>query len=251
VRARQEHAIDEGGAMTDQTTDTAESTDSADARDDAPAPPESADPAPPETADPAPPETADPADVRNDEALTGANSPRRRLSISVGVRSLVIAAVIAILAGAVGTLAWLYIDARRQLDEQASESADKAHAEKVALDYAVNAATMDFKDLQAWKVKLVAGTSPELNKKLTDAAVSMEQIMVPLQWSSSAEPLVATVRSRNKGTFIVDCFVSVQTKTVQAPEALASTATYSITIDSKNNWLITDVGGVGSVVGPK
>ncbi len=43
--------------------------------------------------------------------------------------------------------------------------------------------------------------------------------------------------------YVVDSFVSVQTKTVQAPEALQSTATYSTTIDSNNNWLITDVGG--------
>ena len=51
----------------------------------------------------------------------------------------------------------------------------EAHAEKIALDYAVNAATMDYKDIQAWKVKLVAGTSPELSKKLSDAGTSMER----------------------------------------------------------------------------
>jgi len=43
----------------------------------------------------------------------------------------------------------------------------------------------------------------------------------------------------------VDSFVSVQTKTIQAPDALQSTATYSTTIDSNNNWQITDVGGIG------
>ncbi|WP_420830366.1 hypothetical protein [Mycobacterium heckeshornense] len=162
-----------------------------------------------------------------------------------------VAAVIAVLAGAVGTLAWLYIGARGQLNARARESANDARAEKVALDYAVNAATIDVKDLQAWKVKLVAGTSPELNHKLSDAANSMEQVLVPLEWSSTAQPLVAKVRSRSGGLFVVDCFVSVQTKTVQSPEPLQSTATYSLTIDSNNNWLITDVGGVGAVVGPK
>jgi hypothetical protein len=197
------------------------------------------------------PDIEDPADEVVDEKPVDADPSRRPRSIRVTVRTLATAVVIALLAGTAVTLAWLYIGAQRQLDAQASESANKAHAEKVALDYAVNAAIMDFKDLQPWKTKLVAGTSPELNKKLTEAAQSMEQIVVPLQWSSTAEPLVAKVRSNTGGTFVVDCFVSVQTKTVQTPEPLQSTATYSVTIDSNNNWQITDVGGVGKVVGPR
>jgi hypothetical protein len=137
------------------------------------------------------------------------------------------------------------------LDAQATQLANDAHAEKIALDYAVSAATMDFKDLQAWHVRLVAGTSPELNKKLSDAGTSMEQVLVPLEWSSTAQPLVAKVRSSTGGIYVVDSFVSVQTKTVQAPAALQSTATYSTTIDSNNNWQITDVGGIGSAMEPK
>ncbi|MBN9634706.1 MAG: hypothetical protein J0H22_05665, partial [Actinobacteria bacterium] len=97
----------------------------------------------------------------------------------------------------------------------------------------------------------VAGTTPELTKKLSDAGTQMEQVLVPLQWSSSAKPLIAKVRSSKDGIYVVDSFVSVQTKTVQAPDALQSTATYSTTIDSNNNWLITDVGGIGSAMGPK
>lgn len=200
--------------------------------------------------DPAPLEIEDAADV-NDEAPSDAKSPRRQRSISLGVRSLVMGAVIAVMAAAVATLGWLYIDAKRQLDAQASQSANDARAEKIALDYAVNAAAMNYEDLEAWKVKLVAGTSPELNQKLTEAAKSMEQIVVPLQWTSTAEPLVAKVRSNAAGIFVVDCFVSVQTKTVQGPEALQSTATYSVTIDSNHDWQITDVGGVGAVIGPR
>jgi hypothetical protein len=110
---------------------------------------------------------------------------------------------------------------------------------------------MDYKDLQAWKVKLVQGTSPELSSKLTAAGTSMEQVLVPLQWSSSARPLVAKVRSNTGGIYVVDCFVSVDTKTIQAPDPLQSTATYSTTIDSNNNWLITDVGGIGSALESK
>ena len=172
-------------------------------------------------------------------------------SVSVSLRGLVVGTVILALTAAAATLGWLYVDAHHQLDAQAAQTANNAHAERIALDYAVNAATMDYKDLQAWKVKLVAGTSPELSKKLSDAGTSMEQVLVPLQWSSHAKPLVAKVRSATGGIYIVDSFVSVQTKTVQAPEALQSTATYSTTVDSNNNWLITDVGGIGSALGQK
>lgn len=171
-------------------------------------------------------------------------------AISLSVRSLVVGAAIALLIAAVAIVGWLYIDARSQLDAQAAQSANNSRAERMALDYAVNAATMDYKDLQAWKVKLVAGTTPELNKRLSEAGTSMEQVLVPLEWSSSARPLVAKVRSNNGGIYVVDSFVSVQTKTIQSPEALQSTATYSTTIDSNNNWQITDVGGIGSALEP-
>jgi hypothetical protein len=175
----------------------------------------------------------------------------RRRSVSISLRGLVIGAVIVALVVGAAALGWLYLDARHELNAQATQSANDARAEKIALDYAVNAATMDFKDLQAWRVKLVAGTTPELTKKLSDAGTSMEQVLVPLEWSSTAEPLVAKVRSVNNGIYVVDSFVSVQTKTVQAPDALQSTATYSTTIDSNNNWLISDVGGIGSAMGAK
>ena len=108
---------------------------------------------------------------------------------------------------------------------------------------------MDYKDFAAWKVNLVKGTSPELNEKLTKAADSMEQVLAPLQWRSTARPLAAKVRSSAGGIYTVDSFVSVLTKTLQAPEGLQSTATYSVTLDSRNNWQITDVGGIDSALG--
>jgi Mce-associated membrane protein len=193
----------------------------------------------------------DPSDEGSEEAPVGGKATRRQRSISFSVSSLVAGALIVALVAAVAALGWLYADARHELGARTAQSANDAHAEKIALDYAVNAATMDYKNLQSWHVKLVAGTSPELNKKLTDAGTSMEQVLVPLQWSSAAQPLVAKVRSNTGGVYVVDSFVSVQTKTVQAPEALQSTATYSTTIDSNNHWQITDVGGIGSALGPK
>lgn len=185
------------------------------------------------------------------EVTANAKSAHESRSVSVSVRSLVVGVVMASLIIVVAIVGWLYIDARGQLDAQAAQSANNSRAEKMALDYAVNAATMDYKELQAWRVKLVEGTSPELNRKLSEAAKSMEQVLVPLEWSSSARPLVAKVRSNNGGIYVVDSFVSVNTKTIQSPEPLQSTATYSTTIDSNNNWQITDVGGIGSALEPK
>jgi hypothetical protein len=110
---------------------------------------------------------------------------------------------------------------------------------------------MNFQNLGVWKDKLVAGTSPELKDKLTNAATSMEQILVPLQWNSTASPLAAKVRSNTGSTYVIDAFVSVQTKTMQAPDPLQSTAAYSITIDASKEWQITDVGGIGAMVEAK
>ncbi|MGE2726587.1 hypothetical protein [Mycolicibacterium pulveris] len=179
---------------------------------------------------------------------TGSKLPRR---LSITVRSLVLGLVIVALAGGVAVLGWLYVSAQHKLDAQDRRLQDYARAENVALDYAVNAAQINAEDLGSWKTKLVAGTSPQLAEKLTKAGQEMEQILVPLQWNSTANPLTAKVRSDDGGVFVVDCFVSVLTKTVQSPEPLQSTATYSVTIDSNHDWQITDVGGIGSVVEPK
>ncbi|WP_111512226.1 hypothetical protein [Mycobacterium kyogaense] len=186
-------------------------------------------------------------------ASASAETDRRSVprSLSLSIRSLAVAAVIVLLLAAVAAVSWLYLGARHELQVQAQQAENAKHAEKIALDYAVSAATMDYKDLQGWKVKLVAGTSPELNKKLSDAGTSMEQVLVPLEWSSSARPLAAKVRSNADGIYVVDSFVSVDTKTIQSPEPLQSTATYSTTIDSNNNWIITDVGGIASALEPK
>lgn len=138
-----------------------------------------------------------------------------------------------------------------EVEAQQRQSANDRHAEQIALDYAVNAATMNFQDLNKWKNQLVGGTTPTLNAKLTKAAGSMEQLLIPLQWASTAQPLAAKVRSGDNGVYVVDTFVSVLTKTTQAPDNLQSTATYSITIDSNQNWQISDVGGIGAITPPK
>jgi Mce-associated membrane protein len=187
--------------------------------------------------------------VTDDAPQKSTTTKSRRVSVSV--RTLAVSAVIVSLIAAVGVMTWLYIGAKAKLDEQARQANDNRHAEQIALDYAVNAAIMDYKDLGPWKQKLVQGTTPELKDKLTKAATAMDQILLPLQWSSTAHPLAAKVRSHANGVYVVDTFVSVMTKTIQAGDSLQSTATYSITIDSNNAWQITDVGGIAAMVANK
>ncbi len=189
----------------------------------------------------------DAATAETEETPTVRSKEHRQISISV--RAMIIAVLVCLLAGTAGVLGWLYVGAQEKLDAQSREAANRDRAEETATDYAVNAAAMDYQDFNGWKVKLVKGTSPDLKTKLTKAADSMEQVLAPLQWKSTARPLAATVRSSAGGIYTVDAFVSVLTKTMQAPDGLQSTATYSITIDSRNNWQITDVGGIDSALG--
>ena len=164
-------------------------------------------------------EESEPAD--GSEKSTRATGRR----VSVSLRTLVVATVIAALLAAVGVLAWLYVGANAKLDDQARQVADNSRAERIALDYAVGAAKINVQNLDAWKKDLVKGTTPELKEKLNSAAAQMEQILVPLQWNSTAVPLAAKVRSNANGIYVVDTFVGVETKTVQAPDGLQSTAT--------------------------
>jgi type II secretory pathway pseudopilin PulG len=193
----------------------------------------------------------DVADESGPVEATRKSTEAKVLRVSVSVRTVVVATLIAGLLASVGVLTWLYIGAKAKLDEEARQAANNHHAEQIALDYAVDAAKINVQDLDTWKKNLVKGTTRELKEKLSSAANAMDQILVPMQWNSTATPLVAKVRSNTNGIYVIDSFVGVQTKTVQAPDGLQSTATYSITIDSNHDWQISDVGGIAAVVGQK
>ncbi|WP_079644069.1 hypothetical protein [Mycobacteroides abscessus] len=179
----------------------------------------------------------------------------RGLTLSLRWDVLVVSTLLVLsLAGNV-LLGWCWIQSTRS--EQRAESATAAlredidsrhHAEQVALDYAKGAADMNYKDIPGWNKRLTANTSPELTKKLKEASAAMEQIIVPLQWVSTPTPIAAITRSEHDGVYVVNCFVSVTTKNAQAPDGIMSTATYTVTVNKNDNWVITDVGGVGSAM---
>lgn len=170
-------------------------------------------------------------------------------------RSLIFSVLLVAAAVTIGVLAWSLHSSQRseQQARAALTSAQEAasarqRAEQIALDYSRGAAEMDFKDIPGWTKRLTTNTSPELTKKLKDAATSMEQIVVPLQWVSTPTPITSAVRSERDGIYVVNSFLSVMTKNVQAPNGVQSTATYTVTINAKDNWVITDVGGVDSAM---
>lgn len=189
------------------------------------------------------------ASVAVAEATSGAKGKGWRLELSISLRGVLVAVALALASAAVAVLAVLDVSAHHELSAIHQRDADKAHAEEVGLEYAVNAAQVDYKHLDAWKAKVVQGASPELTEKLGKAAEQMTQLLGPLQWHSMAHPLAAKVRSDSNGVYVVDCFVSVLTETVQSKDPLQSTATYVVTLDKAKNWAVTDVGGLGAIVG--
>ncbi|MEV5651938.1 hypothetical protein AB0L57_27145 [Nocardia sp. NPDC052254] len=194
--------------------------------------------------------TSDDAAAEQRSTLAAAlNRGRRTGESSIKLKTVAVAVIVILLAVAVAVLGWQLHDKNDRIDAARAERTETAHAEQVALDYATAAAEMNFQDLASWRARLTKGTSPELSNRLTQAAGSMEQIITPLQWVSTAKPVAAKVHTNNNGSYTVDCFVSVLTKNSQAPEGIQSTATYSLTLDSHSNWTITDIGGIGSALG--
>ena len=147
-------------------------------------------------------------------------------------------------------LAWQLQSKSSDLDGFEQAQADTARAEKISIDYATGAAEMNFANPEEWRGRLTAGTSPELANRLTQAATSMEQLIQPLQWTSTATPITAKVESVTDGVYQVVAFVNVMTKNTQTPDGIESTATYKMSIDSKNGWVITEISGTEPAVDP-
>jgi Mce-associated membrane protein len=184
-----------------------------------------------------------------------ATPDRQRDSRSVSVRSLLVGGGCALgvlaVVGVIGTLGWQLSSTSSELDQIHQKAANDERAEQVSLNYATGAADMDFQNPEEWTTRLTAGTSPELTSRLQQAASSMQQLIVPLQWTSTASPIAATVESEENGIYEVTTFVNVVTKNLQAPDGIESTATYKMSIDSTNDWQITQISGIGSSLTPE
>lgn len=121
---------------------------------------------------------------------------------------------------------------------------DEATARRIACqEYAVGAATFDYRDLGPWQARLTRGTAPELTAKLRSTEGAMSQLLQPLKWVSTARLSGAEVTPLGDDVWLAKCFVTVHATNVQAPNGRDVLTTYTVTLDKKRNWQITDVGG--------
>jgi Mce-associated membrane protein len=184
--------------------------------------------------------------IEKDSEVVDENNKAGR---AIPIPSLRMGVAVAVVVAVVAVLSWQWYSAASELGRHEAAAADRQHAEQVALDYATGAAQMSFENTQEWRGRLTANTTPELTTRLTKAATSMEQLIGPMQWSSTARPIAAKVESESGGIYRVVCFVDVLTKNVQAPDGVQSTATYKLDIDSGRNWTITEISGIDSALG--
>ncbi|MEV6217123.1 hypothetical protein [Nocardia sp. NPDC051833] len=147
--------------------------------------------------------------------------------------------------------AMLYRSADADLAAREAKSVDDRHAEQVASNYAVGASTIDYRDTRAWLNRLKAGTTPELAAKFEATSPQLEQILLPLQWTSTATPLSAQVISEAGGIYKVNAYLTVTSTSAQTPTGAQTTVTYSLTLDRNADWKITDVGGLQNALPTK
>jgi Mce-associated membrane protein len=162
------------------------------------------------------------------------------LRLSTVLTVLTVAALVVIAC----VLAWLLHTANTDLQTRDATAADNQRAEQIATDYAVGASTIDFKDFPTWLGKLKANTAPTLSNKFDATAPKLQEILTPLQWTSTATPIAAKVMSESGGLYQVDVFLNVTSTSAQTPQGGQTTVTYNITVDTNTDWKITDVGGM-------
>lgn len=186
--------------------------------------------------------------VEVESAAIPAAIPVQRRTVSLPLSSIAWVAAGSALLVAACVLAGFLIAARGEISDNRSAAARDAHAEQVATDYAVGASTINFADLNSWLGRLKAGTTPQLANKFEATAPQLQQILGPLKWTSNAAPIAAKVLSADGGVYKVDVFLNVNSTTVQNPNGGQTTVTYSVAVDSRADWKISDVGGTGAAL---
>ncbi|WP_330179652.1 hypothetical protein OHB26_24815 [Nocardia sp. NBC_01503] len=186
-------------------------------------------------------ESSDTAAPLSHPTPTAAKEPR---AVSIRLSTVLVAAGIAALLALSVTFGVLYASASSELSDRDATAADDRHAEQIATDYALGASTIDYHDVKAWLGRLQAGTTPQLSAKFEATAPQLEQILLPLQWTSKATSLSAAVTSESGGIYKVNAYLNVTSTSAQTPNGAQSTITYSMTIDRNSGWKITEVGGM-------
>ncbi|MTE14345.1 hypothetical protein GLP40_16445 [Nocardia sp. CT2-14] len=145
----------------------------------------------------------------------------------------------------------MYTSARSTIAVGESKAADDRHAEQIASDYALGASTIDYRDIKAWLGRLKSATTPQLSAKFEATEPQLEQILLPLQWTSKATPLSSAVVFESGGIYKVNAYLSVVSTSSQTPDGAQTTVTYSLVIDRDSGWKITEVGGLQNALPTK
>lgn len=189
-------------------------------------------------------ETNDATSAEKVAPAASSTEPRPPRTLSLRMSTIAVTAAIFALVVAVVILGFLLISARGEIDDTAAAAADDQRAEQVATDYAIGASNINFQNVDEWLTKLKANTSPELANKFDATAPKLQEILVPLKWTSSATPIAAKVASETGGIYVVNVFVNVTSTSAQTPDGGQTTVTYNVTVDKNSGWKITDVGGM-------
>lgn len=121
---------------------------------------------------------------------------------------------------------------------------EERQAEEIAARYAVGAATVDYRDFDAWAERAKAGTTPELSARLDSTNSKVRAIITPLQWVATPTLMAAKVVKAVDGVFTVDVFLDLST-TTKGSQPNRTTIYYILTVDRGAQWQITEVNGTG------
>ncbi|WP_280455196.1 hypothetical protein, partial [Nocardia brasiliensis] len=142
----------------------------------------------------------------------------------------------------------LWFSARGELSDRDDAAAANQHAEQVATDYAVGASNINFQDVNSWVAKLKTNTTPQLANKFDATAPKLQDILVPLKWTSTSTPITAKVMNTDNGIYKVNVFLNVTSTSAQTPDGAQTTVTYTVNVDPNNGWKVADVGGVAGAL---
>lgn len=132
-------------------------------------------------------------------------------------------------------------DATAEPAIQDTAAANSARAEQIAGEYALGVATIDYRDLDSWVARLKKNTSAELSDKYDRSAPGLRESFLSLQWTSTATPITAKAVSEESGAYRVTVALRITSTNRQYPDPNETGATYTIVVDPRADWKITDV----------
>ncbi|WP_040805345.1 hypothetical protein [Nocardia concava] len=165
-------------------------------------------------------------------------------TVSLKLSTLLLTGAAVLLVGALVWVTVLWQSARGDLKDRDAQAADDKHAAQVASDYALGAANLNYADFNAWTSRLKANTTPALAGKFDATASKLQEILVPLKWTSSPTLLSSQVINRDNGVYKVNVYLNVNSTNAQNPDGVLTTIYYTVNVDPKSDWKVTDVGGI-------